>query len=137
MDLPDFAIEAKGLVKTYAATKTTPEMQALRGIDLAVPRGANCLSFDFRFLSEEFPEFVHDLYNDAFIAEVGRSDWDASSKTDPTISAPRIRSAPRRVTRRSSVPAINDSRNAASSRRCAGGRVEKSATVSAAMQASR
>lgn len=40
MDLPDFAIEAKGLTKTYAATKTTPEMQALRGIDLAIPRGS-------------------------------------------------------------------------------------------------
>ena len=24
MDLPDYAIEAQGLVKTYAATKTTP-----------------------------------------------------------------------------------------------------------------
>src|SRR5678815_5422766 len=40
MDLPDFAIEAKGLVKTYAATKTTPQMQALKGIDLAIPRGS-------------------------------------------------------------------------------------------------
>jgi hypothetical protein len=57
-------------------------------IDLRVPRGANCLSFRYRFLSEEFPEFVNDLFNDAFIAELGRSDWDASSKTDPTITAP-------------------------------------------------
>jgi ABC-2 type transport system ATP-binding protein len=40
MDLPEFAIEAKGLVKTYAATKTTPEMHALKGIDLAIPRGS-------------------------------------------------------------------------------------------------
>ncbi len=40
MDLPDYAIEARGLIKTYAATKTTPEMQALKGIDLAVPRGS-------------------------------------------------------------------------------------------------
>ena len=40
MDLPDYAIEARGLVKTYAATKTTPEMQALKGIDLAIPRGS-------------------------------------------------------------------------------------------------
>src|SRR6201985_905158 len=40
MDLPDFAIEAKGLVKTYAATKTTPEMRSRRGIDLAIPRGS-------------------------------------------------------------------------------------------------
>src|SRR3954471_4864910 len=40
MDLPDYAIEAKGLIKTYTATKTTPEMQALKGIDLAIPRGS-------------------------------------------------------------------------------------------------
>ncbi len=40
MTLPDYAIEARGLTKTYAATKTTPEMQALRGIDLAIPRGS-------------------------------------------------------------------------------------------------
>jgi ABC-2 type transport system ATP-binding protein len=40
MDLPKNAIEARGLVKTYAATKTTPAMHALRGIDLAVPRGS-------------------------------------------------------------------------------------------------
>jgi hypothetical protein len=58
-------------------------------VDVRVPRGANCLSFDFRYLSEEFPEFVNDLFNDAFIAELGNSDWDASSKTDPSIVAPR------------------------------------------------
>jgi ABC-2 type transport system ATP-binding protein len=40
MTLPDYAIEARGLVKTYPATKTTPEMQALRGVDLAIPRGS-------------------------------------------------------------------------------------------------
>jgi len=40
MTLPDYAIEARGLAKTYAATKTTPEMKALRGIDLAIPRGS-------------------------------------------------------------------------------------------------
>jgi ABC-2 type transport system ATP-binding protein len=40
MTLPDYAIKAQGLVKTYAATKTTPEKTALRGIDLAIPRGA-------------------------------------------------------------------------------------------------
>jgi ABC-2 type transport system ATP-binding protein len=40
MDLPDYAIEAEGLVKTYPATKTSPEMQALRGLDLKIPRGS-------------------------------------------------------------------------------------------------
>ena len=40
MTLPDYAIEATGLVKTYPATKTTPQMQALKGIDLKIPRGS-------------------------------------------------------------------------------------------------
>ncbi len=40
MDLPEYAIEAKGLVKTYAATKTTPAKTALKGIDLQIPRGS-------------------------------------------------------------------------------------------------
>ena len=37
---PDYAIEARSLVKVYPATKTTPEKTALRGIDLAIPRGS-------------------------------------------------------------------------------------------------
>ena len=40
MTLPDYAIEAKGLIKTYPATKTTGEMKALKGIDLKIPRGS-------------------------------------------------------------------------------------------------
>ncbi|WP_332765251.1 ABC transporter ATP-binding protein [Phenylobacterium sp.] len=40
MTLPDYAIEAEGLVKIYPATKTTPEMHALRGLDLKIPRGS-------------------------------------------------------------------------------------------------
>jgi ABC-2 type transport system ATP-binding protein len=40
MELPQYAIEAKGLVKTYAATKTTPAKTALNGIDLQIPRGS-------------------------------------------------------------------------------------------------
>ena len=40
MILPDNAIEARDLVKTYPATKTTPAMTALKGIDLAIPRGS-------------------------------------------------------------------------------------------------
>jgi hypothetical protein len=58
-------------------------------IDLDIPRGANCLSFNFRFLSEEYPEFVDDIYNDAFIAELDRSTWSASTTDDPRINAPR------------------------------------------------
>ena len=40
MELPDYAIEATGLAKTYPATKTTPPMEALKGIDLRIPRGS-------------------------------------------------------------------------------------------------
>src|SRR5689334_7575872 len=40
MDLPAYAIEAKGLVKTYPATKAVPAKTALKGVDLAVPRGS-------------------------------------------------------------------------------------------------
>ena len=57
-------------------------------IDLRVPRGMNCLSFDFRFLSEEYPEFVNDVFNDAFVAELGRSTWTAGTKEQPEITAP-------------------------------------------------
>lgn len=58
-------------------------------VDLRVPKGHNCLSFDFRFLSEEYPEFIGDDFNDAFIAELGTSDWSAGTKEDPAINAPR------------------------------------------------
>ncbi|HEY3798146.1 MAG TPA: ABC transporter ATP-binding protein [Caulobacteraceae bacterium] len=40
MDLPEYAIEASGLVKTYPALRGTPEMRALKGIDLKIPRGS-------------------------------------------------------------------------------------------------
>ena len=40
MTLPEFAKEAEGVVKIYPATKTAPEMHALRGLDLKIPRGS-------------------------------------------------------------------------------------------------
>jgi hypothetical protein len=39
-------------------------------IGVIVPDGANCVSLDYRFLSEEFPEWVDSSFNDAFIAEI-------------------------------------------------------------------
>ncbi|MCK0114344.1 choice-of-anchor L domain-containing protein, partial [Ornithinimicrobium sp. F0845] len=54
-------------------------------VDLAVPEGSNCLTFDFRFLSEEFPRYVGTQYNDAFIAELDTSTWTTSGST---ITAP-------------------------------------------------
>jgi hypothetical protein len=47
-------------------------------VNLAVPAGVNCLSVDFRFLSEEFPEFLDDEFNDGFVAELDTSDFVAS-----------------------------------------------------------
>jgi ABC-2 type transport system ATP-binding protein len=39
-DAPAFAIQTHGLAKTYAASARTPAKIALKGLDLAVPRGA-------------------------------------------------------------------------------------------------
>jgi hypothetical protein len=57
--------------------------------NLQVPRGRNCLSFRFRFLTEEFPEFVNQEFNDGFIAEIDETTWGTSSFQSPRISAPR------------------------------------------------
>jgi len=55
-------------------------------VDLQVPATSNCLvGMDFRFLSEEFPEYVGSRYNDGFIAELDRSTWTTNGSQ---ISAP-------------------------------------------------
>ncbi len=54
-------------------------------VGLDVPITANCLVFDFRFLTEEYPEFVGKTFNDTFLAELDTSDWTTSG---PTITAP-------------------------------------------------
>ena len=81
-DEPDLGAESRG-----PSIRGARDVVIMR-LDLRVPSGANCLSLDFRYLSEEFPEFVNDIFNDAFVAELGISNWDASSKTDPTVTAP-------------------------------------------------
>jgi hypothetical protein len=43
----------------------------------------SCLAFDFKFFSDEFPEFVNSPYNDAFIAQLGG----ANISVDPATSA--------------------------------------------------
>ncbi len=54
-------------------------------VDLDVAPGQNCLRFDFQFLSQEYPDWLGSVYNDAFIAELNMSTWSTSSST---ISAP-------------------------------------------------
>ncbi|UUZ61511.1 choice-of-anchor L domain-containing protein [Nocardioides sp. B-3] len=60
-------------------------------IDLGAATG-NCLAFDFKFLSEEYPEYVNSGYNDAFIAQLntGRSrpTRPPSRSTHPATSQP-------------------------------------------------
>jgi len=55
-------------------------------VDLNVPSNVNCLvGFDFRFLSQEYPQFVGSNYNDAFVAELDKTTWTAVGST---INAP-------------------------------------------------
>ncbi len=57
-------------------------------VEFRVPQGKNCLSFEFKFLSEEFPEFVDSDFNDAFIAELDKTTWD-SKRDDPVVESRR------------------------------------------------
>jgi hypothetical protein len=60
-------------------------------VTVRAPKGASCLSFRFRFLSQEYPMFVGSDYNDAFIAELDRSTWTTGPRGDrsnPHINAP-------------------------------------------------
>jgi hypothetical protein len=55
-------------------------------IDLNVPTGATCLSFDYRFFSEEYPENVGGAVNDGFLAFVDTAGGTADP--DGHIGAP-------------------------------------------------
>jgi len=68
---------------TEFSSQTSPNTAA-RGVardwtvlrlDVDVPASANCLAFDFRFLSEEYPKYIGSDYNDALIAEVDANNW--------------------------------------------------------------
>jgi hypothetical protein len=54
--------------------------------DLA-PATTSCLAFDFKFLSDEFPEFVASQFNDAFIAQLGGANVTVDPATG-VINAP-------------------------------------------------
>ena len=55
-------------------------------VDLDVPADTNCLTIDYRFLSEEFPEYIGSQYNDAFLAELDANDFQVSGSG--TLTAP-------------------------------------------------
>jgi hypothetical protein len=79
---------ADGVENGGATWRGSRDVTILR-ITLRVPRKATCLSVRFRFLSDEFPEFVNGAYNDAFIIELDDSTWNTISKRHTFISAPR------------------------------------------------
>lgn len=58
-------------------------------LNIRVPKGRNCLDLRFRFLSEEFPEFVNDEFNDAFVAELDRTTWETRPVGDPSLETDR------------------------------------------------
>lgn len=63
------------LAGTYPARGNTAYDVTILKIDLNVPSGSNCLTVGrFRFLSAEYPEYVGQQYNDAFIAELDVND---------------------------------------------------------------
>jgi Ca2+-binding RTX toxin-like protein len=55
-------------------------------IDMVVPEIANCLTVDFRFLSEEFPEYIGSQFNDGFVAELDRTTFQVAGPG--TVTAP-------------------------------------------------
>ncbi|MEV6864080.1 choice-of-anchor L domain-containing protein [Streptosporangium subroseum] len=49
------------------------------GVD--APAWATCLTFELKYFSEEFPEFVRSAYNDGFVAELDRTTWTTNGST--------------------------------------------------------
>jgi Ca2+-binding RTX toxin-like protein len=79
---PTFADDPNGAGNTGANNEgaavrgdTDRDVSILK-VDFNVAADQNCVQFDFKFFSEEFPEFVGSPFNDAFIAEIDVSTWD-------------------------------------------------------------
>jgi hypothetical protein len=68
----------------YRGTRDTVVLR----VDLQVPSNARCLSFSFRFLSEEYNEFINTDFNDAFVAELDRNTWSGSGTESAIVKAP-------------------------------------------------
>ncbi len=58
-------------------------------IDLRIPRGASCVSFDVRLLSDEYREAIGTQFGDMFVAELGESNWRIGAPPLTALTAPR------------------------------------------------
>ena len=67
-DSGSFSCDLGGLTGPGGATDMV-QME----LELNVPERATSVLFDFKYLSEEFPEFVGSGFNDGFVVEVGES----------------------------------------------------------------
>ena len=56
-------------------------------VDLSIPDDRNCLTVDYRFLTEEFDEFIGSDFNDGFLAEIEASTFLVAG--DGSVEAPR------------------------------------------------
>ncbi len=72
---PEFVLLSTGVAGTFApepgtdfAPIGTPGDQVTLTLQLNLPPGATRLSFDFNFLSAEFPDYVGTIFNDSFSA---------------------------------------------------------------------
>lgn len=68
------------------STRNVHDLSVLK-MDLNVPTGTNCLSFDLVFYSEEYPEYVGSPFNDGFLAELDSNSWTYDPETS-SIDAP-------------------------------------------------
>jgi hypothetical protein len=60
----------------------TPGDETSLTLNLSVPLGINSFSFDFYFLSAEYPEWLGSSYNDTFEANVGGTAWSGNAAID-------------------------------------------------------
>ena len=70
------------------ATAIGPGVYDYQVVRVDLPAASTaCLAFDFRFLSDEYPEYVNTNYNDAFIAQLDT--WSvAADPATQTVTAP-------------------------------------------------
>jgi hypothetical protein len=73
--------ESSGLSRSYnPPARGDANDPTTLGLSFNVPQQSNCLNFDYKFFSEEFPEFVGSSFNDRFIAELDSTNWTAAGQ---------------------------------------------------------